>query len=505
MVFATPRAAILVLALLLLPAQQSSAQATLLDFSLPTCGPCRQMDPVVSRLESEGFRVKRIDGSRSPQVAQQFRVDRYPTFVVLAGDREVKRVVGLTSYESLRQMLTSAAPQQAAAAAPRGGPATFRTVPGSSQTNATLQAAGGAPPIDIPGRAPKTLAPAPSADVDAMLNATVRMTVEDASGQSYGTGTIVDAREGEALVLTCAHLFRGPEGQPINDPSAVTVELYQAQAGQPRVVQRVALSAILSCNFESDVALVAFKASGQVAPARIAADANLLRQGDPVLSSGCDHGADPSVRTGVVTAVNRYQGPANITASGAPVVGRSGGGLFSAKGEVVGVCNAADNEDDEGIYAALAEVHAELDKLQLSAIYRGGPLQSLADERPAPPTRPAPAIQASVAQASVAQAPGAQAPGATFDRQPMAPLGQPAVRSQGPDSTDTLAALSPRERAAMQEIVQQAGNSEVVCVIRSKDGKSRSKVLTIEDVSPEFVRALLAAYHSQPDAAPAAF
>lgn len=498
MVIATPRAAFLFIAALLAAPLASAQQVTLLDFSLPTCGPCRQMDPVVNRLEAEGFRVQRVDASRSPQVAQQYRVDRFPTFVVLAGDREVNRFVGLMSYESLRQVLVNAAPRQIAAPAQRSTPATFRTIPGDGSPGygATLSAAGGAPPIDIPGQQPKTLAPAPSANVDAMLNATVRLTVEDATGQSYGTGTIVDAREGEALVLTCAHLFRGPDNRPISDPAAVTVELYQSQSGRPSVVQRVRLSAILSCNFESDVALVSLKPTGQVKPARIAASANLLRQGDPVLSSGCDHGADPSVRTGVVTAVNRYQGPANITASGAPVVGRSGGGLFSAKGEVVGVCNAADNEEDEGIYAALAEVHAELDKLQLSAIYRGGPLSTLADDRPAP-----------LASQTVAATPAPATPAAaTPAAEPMAPLAQPNVRAQGPDTTDTIAALNSRERAALQELVKHSADSEITCIIRSKDGQTRAQVITLDSVSPAFVRALLAAHHSEPsNTAPAAY
>lgn len=482
MVHATPRAALILLTLL--PASLAAApQVKLLDFSLATCGPCRQMDPVVARLEAEGFHVDRIDGGRSPQIAAKYGVNQYPTFVVVANGREVKRVVGITPYQALRNMLVAAAPRPAAPAGrtvPAGRQATF--VASAPQPTAVLQAASNnAPPIDVPGANPTVKAPAPSASADTLLNATVRLTVKDASGQSFGTGTIVDARSGEALVLTCAHLFRGADKRPIDNPAAVTVEFYQASGGQPRVVESAPLYSILSCNFENDVALVCVRPTGQLSPARIAANANGLRQGDPVLSSGCDHGADPTVRTGVVNAINRYQGWGNVCASGAPAVGRSGGGLFNARGEVVGVCNNADYQDDEGIYASLAEVHAELDRLQLSAIYRGGPLPTLAaDDRPAPPTQPA-------------------APAAFLaDQEPMAPLADATVRAQGRDSTDTIAGLSPSERAAMQEIVQHASESEVVCVIRPKSGQGRSQVVTLENVSPEFVRALLAAYHSQP-------
>ena len=38
--------------------------------------------------------------------------------------------------------------------------------------------------------------------------ATVRLRVHDPDGYGTGTGTIIDTRDGEALVLTCGHLFR---------------------------------------------------------------------------------------------------------------------------------------------------------------------------------------------------------------------------------------------------------------------------------------------------------
>ena len=47
----------------------------------------------------------------------------------------------------------------------------------------------------------------------AMLAASVRLRVEDPQGHSCGSGTIIDARAGgEALVLTCGHLFRDSKG-----------------------------------------------------------------------------------------------------------------------------------------------------------------------------------------------------------------------------------------------------------------------------------------------------
>lgn len=447
---------------------QSTAGVTLLDFSLPTCRPCRQMDPVVAQLESEGFDVRRIDGSRTPQLAQRFGVDKYPTFIVLAGGREVRRMQGAVPLSTLRQMMAQAAPAKPKATTPL----TFA----SSATGATIQPI---PPIDVPGAAARTpaarrapgagraAAPAP-APIDArLLSCSVRLKAEDATGHSYGTGTIVDTRQGEALVLTCAHLLRDSDGEVINNPRSITVEIYESESGRPLVVERTPVDRILSCNFESDVAFVSIRLQSQVRPARIASAAS-YQQGDQVRSVGCDHGADPSIRSGSITAINRYTGTPNVTASGAPVVGRSGGGLFDAEGQLVGVCNAADYEEDEGIYAALPAVHAELDKMNLSAIYRD--------------------------RAALAATPRAK----RTEADPTAMVSLPAVvRGQSTPPPTAAAGLSATERAALLEIAKRAEGCEVVCIVRPKSPEGRSQVLTLQDVSPEFIRALTALAEGQ--------
>ena len=55
-----------------------------------------------------------------------------------------------------------------------------------------------------------------------LIEATVKVAVQDAGGTSAGAGTMVDARSGEALVLTCGHLFRTSAGK-----GPITVTLYQ--------------------------------------------------------------------------------------------------------------------------------------------------------------------------------------------------------------------------------------------------------------------------------------
>ncbi|MEN0111590.1 MAG: trypsin-like peptidase domain-containing protein, partial [Planctomycetota bacterium] len=348
-------------------APTATAGVELLDFYLPTCGPCRMMEPTVARLEQSGVAVRRVDGSREPALAGQLRVESYPTFVAVRDGQEVARVVGATSYEELRGLVAraeAAAPAQIA----RGPAQPRRSVGGPPGTFAATAARD--PGAVLGGPATAAAPEALDSAAASLLAASVRLTINDEGGRAFGTGTIVDAREGEALVVTCAHLFRGRDGQAIDPTGRLTVELYAPTPGGPRVTQQ-ATGVLVSHDFDADVALVAIQVNGQVATAAVAPSPGALRVGDAVRSVGCDLGADPTVRDSRVVDLNRYNGPPNIEASGAPVQGRSGGGLFDARGRMVGVCFAADEEADEGLYAGLASIHAQLDRIGLSELYRG--------------------------------------------------------------------------------------------------------------------------------------
>lgn len=189
--------------------------------------------------------------------------------------------------------------------------------------------------------------------------ATVRLRVTDARGQSFGTGTIIDQHDDEVLVLTCGHLFR--ESQ---EKSGIECELF---------VNGVATSVpgtLISHDLRRDVGLIGLKPGIRVDPVPVGGGGCLPKEGDDVFTIGCSKGADPSLMRNRIRAVNRYHGPANLVVGGRPIDGRSGGGLFSRDGVLIGVCNAADLEQDEGVYAALGPIHTELDTAGLGFIYR---------------------------------------------------------------------------------------------------------------------------------------
>ncbi len=328
-------------ALALLAAVSAPSQPVLLDFYAPWCGPCRSMEPTIRRLAADGYPVRMVNVDQESALARQFRVDSVPTYVLVVDGREAGRSLGPTSYGQLAGMFAAAKP--AVAAAPAVQPTAARQTP--------------------PAPTPSPAAGAEDPRARAMA-ATVRLCIEDAGGRSFGTGTIIDVYEGEALVMTCGHLFRESQGR-----GPMAVDIFPAGASNPAQGQVLAL---LMYDLEQDVALLAVRPNCPVTPAPVAPANYQPRPGDRVFSIGCDQGAAPSLRESQVTALNKYKGPPNIESAGQPVIGRSGGGLFSAEGYLIGICNLADPQDNEGIYAALPLLHANLDKIGQSRIYQRG-------------------------------------------------------------------------------------------------------------------------------------
>jgi hypothetical protein len=151
-----------------------------------------------------------------------------------------------------------------------------------------------------------------------------------------------------------------------------------------------------------------------------------------------------------VNFVNKYLGTPNLVVDGQPVDGRSGGGLFTADGRLIGVCNAADRQDDDGLYAALGAIRAELDRAGLDFIYRGGTSAGEASDRP----------------------PAAHVSG------PNAPTGNdarpPAVAAPATTSNPSLPPLT--------------DDAEVICIVRSgRNRHSRNEVIVLDQPSTAFM------------------
>ncbi len=308
-----------------------------------------------------------------------------------------------------------------------------------------------------------------------LIGSSVRLRVDDPTGHSYGTGTIIDSRSGEALVITCGHLFRDSKGQ-----GPVMVELFTATPDGAQVVAQVP-GQIIDFNLDRDIGLVSIRPTGLVRVAPIAPTETIIERGERLTSVGCDRGQNPTALATRVTNVDRYQGTPNIEASGAPVEGRSGGGLFNSAGQLVGVCFAADYEGNEGLYTALESIHDEMDRLNLSDVYRN------AGQAAANPNAAAPQPLATTATPPIVRGQEPAMPAMQVADSAMVPTGMTAVAAPAGLSS---AQLNPAEQAAFDEIKRRGSSAEVVCIIRPLEPGGKSEVITLGSVSPEFVQAL---------------
>ena len=101
------RKLLVILVALLLSGSAFAAEPVLVAFTANWCPPCRTMKPVLRNLKAAGADVRVVDCTKPNAWATVYRVNAYPTFVVLRDNREVWRVSGVVSEQQLRSMLGS--------------------------------------------------------------------------------------------------------------------------------------------------------------------------------------------------------------------------------------------------------------------------------------------------------------------------------------------------------------------------------------------------------------
>jgi thiol-disulfide isomerase/thioredoxin len=452
------------------------------------CAPCRQVEPGIQALAREGYPVSTIYVNQQPQFAQRFQVNRTPTVIMVANNKVVGRHAGLIDGVTLKQWFaavgvnsgtafkdaeggtkvelpsTSATPTSRAWVENATEPAASAQRSSFSETNPMngTRSLSGVQPFNGSATMHQGTDQPTNAAEERALRATVRLKVEDPEGISYATGTVIHSHQNESLVMTCGHVFReaGRKGE-------ITAELGFADG---QVIS--APGQLISYDAEArDIGLVAIRSDVPLEPVPVASSMQSISRGQKVFSLGCDHGDDPTIRHTAIKNRAAYDGSIKYDIYGRPVDGRSGGGLFNEQGELIGVCNAAAVEVDEGIYTALETIHWQIAAVNLEHLF--GIEGQTGSVTSTPMSMPVSAAESTTAMATN-----------SFSRieRPDA-LGNAMANSM--ESPDRFA---PRQTpVSWGQSRTNNDEMEVIILVRSKSDPSKTQAITVSRPSPQLL------------------
>ena len=76
----------------------------LYKFGAAWCGHCRQINPILDSLKSEGLNIIDIDIDKEQDLAQEYSIRSVPTLIMFENGKEVSRVVGFQSKEQIKDL-----------------------------------------------------------------------------------------------------------------------------------------------------------------------------------------------------------------------------------------------------------------------------------------------------------------------------------------------------------------------------------------------------------------
>jgi thioredoxin 1 len=74
---------------------------TLLYFSAPWCGPCKMFGPVMDNIANKNIPVTKVNVDYEIATVEKYGVSSVPTTILVEGDQEVRRFVGVKSEQQV--------------------------------------------------------------------------------------------------------------------------------------------------------------------------------------------------------------------------------------------------------------------------------------------------------------------------------------------------------------------------------------------------------------------
>lgn len=476
------------IALMMLAADPMAGQTpdvVLLDFTAGYCGPCQQMVPTIQKLQKEGFPIRKVDTTEQPNVTRQYNVDRIPTFILLVEGKETQRLTGLRSENELRRIMELARDdlekRKAASRPPK--PESPRTTsrrekksPGGLRGVLARLSAG------LSGKSRKTgfqhptfraQSPEPMSEEfadEGLMAATVRIHVDGKAGkQDVGTGSIVHSAQGESIILTCAHLFRDSESNP-----NVMVDVFK----DGRVLKYPAK--IVRGNHHSDLAILQIQNKEPLPSVRIASMDEKVAEGASAFSIGCNQGQPPSHLAVKVVSIDRYDVniPSHLVCSIDPAVGRSGGGLFNATGQLIGVCSCADREQREGLYMGREPIVALFEKAGLASLLTQRPESSEPEKFAAAEPEESPFDDDELIASLFGDVDDKDTESAETD------FSDAFAESDLPSTDDAATVHAELTATSQQEKSDTAVSASITVIVDATDGSGHKEMIVIEKPTP---------------------
>lgn len=83
-------------------------QLTLVDFFATWCGPCKQMHPILEQLKQDmgdNIRIIKLDVDKNETIANAYRIQSVPTFLLFRKGEVVWRQSGAMSLNDLKTVI----------------------------------------------------------------------------------------------------------------------------------------------------------------------------------------------------------------------------------------------------------------------------------------------------------------------------------------------------------------------------------------------------------------